>query len=591
MAEKVKPGATQPTILVVDDDPGVRTVVARGLQLLNPATVLEVANGLEAQKVLSERPVDVVVTDVLMPVMDGRELMRWAREHCPGPLWIVLSGLDTFDAAVEALHLGAFDFLSKPLVLQRVRVAVRNALEHQALTRERERLYAQIERSNAELARKVADLEHVCRMLEDQAEVIQADLARAEVIQRALLPQAPPKLSHWCVETLYRPGSNVGGDFYDVVQVDERHLGLVIADAAGHGVAAAMLSVLFKHRLKLKDEESQTALMPNEVLRKVNRSLHADLSAPGAFITAAYVLVDRPSGRVSVASAGHPPCILASRDGQTRMLARTGPALGLEADARYEQTTMEMGVGDRLLIYTDGVLEGGASSPCHADLARGLMADADDRATLLSGFYEAARRDPSHDPDDITMILLERGDGISRFDDDVGMAQACQAAPAPLRLLQATSGRRAFISIAGTATWMRSEIFCEAARKALGRRRELIIDLGACEYLDSTFLGTLYEVVMISPERVRLQRVPTKVRALFEELSMSGVLSRASLVTEPLPPDMKPLRDPRSVADLQGERVLKAHEILASLSDENQEQFRDVIEALRSDLAAARSAH
>ena len=97
-----------PTFLVVDDDPIVRKLVAKGLSSLDPEEVVQVEDGLAAQKVLQERAVDVVVTDVLMPGMDGRELMKWAQEHCQGPLWIVLSGLDTFDAAIDALHLGAF---------------------------------------------------------------------------------------------------------------------------------------------------------------------------------------------------------------------------------------------------------------------------------------------------------------------------------------------------------------------------------------------------------------------------------------------------------------------------------------------------
>jgi DNA-binding NtrC family response regulator len=136
--------------LVVDDDPMVRKIVARGLSQLNPSAVLEEEDGLAAQAVLREQRVDVVITDVVMPNMDGLALMKWAQEHCPEPLWIVLSGLDTFDAAVEALQLGAFDYLAKPPEIPRVRVAVRNALDQIELTRERRRLYAELEDSNAQ---------------------------------------------------------------------------------------------------------------------------------------------------------------------------------------------------------------------------------------------------------------------------------------------------------------------------------------------------------------------------------------------------------------------------------------------------------
>ena len=103
-----------PVFLVVDDDPMVRRIVTRGLGPLNPAEVIEVEDGLEAQQALRKKAFDVVITDVMMPNMTGLELLKWAQEHCPGPLWIILSGLETFDAAVDALQLGAFDYLAKP---------------------------------------------------------------------------------------------------------------------------------------------------------------------------------------------------------------------------------------------------------------------------------------------------------------------------------------------------------------------------------------------------------------------------------------------------------------------------------------------
>jgi serine phosphatase RsbU (regulator of sigma subunit) len=573
-----------PTFLVVDDDPMVRRLVSRGLELLEPAAVFEVEDGLAAQDVLREQAVDVVVTDVLMPNMDGRELMKWASENCPEPAWIVLSGLDTFDAAVDALHLGAFDYLAKPPEVHRVRVAVRNALEQLELVREQKRLHAEVERSNARLAEKVNQLERLCGMLEEQAAVIRSDLERAEIIQRALLPQVAPRINGWCVETLYRSGSNVGGDFYDVVPLDNHHVGLVVADAAGHGVAAAMLSVLFKLRLKLKDGEDNL-LMPNRVLRSLNRSLHEAVTAPGAFITAVYVLLNLRTGNVRIASAGHPPCVWASPKGESQLLERTGPALGLVADARYGESNIHMEVGDRLLLYTDGVLDGGPTAPTQDQLAGVLVADGE-RGDLLSSLYQAATRDMQGDQDDITMILLERGPGVSRFDDTPrpGDRGGGQPEPPQVRLLEGVEAKRAFISIAGTATWVRSQMFLDTATRLLARHGNLTIDLGACEYLDSTFLGTLHEIVMQRPDAVHLQQVPARIRGLFEELSMDAVLNHTSLTSDPLPAEMTPLKRDEVDADQQGARMLSAHETLASLSEENRALFRDVVESLRDDL-------
>ena len=104
--------ASSQRILIVDDDPATLRSYVR---LLHDAAPLQAVDGLEARKILTENEIDIVVCDLGLPGMDGLELMHWANEHCPHPLWIVVSGQSTFDAAIKALKLGAFDFICKPL--------------------------------------------------------------------------------------------------------------------------------------------------------------------------------------------------------------------------------------------------------------------------------------------------------------------------------------------------------------------------------------------------------------------------------------------------------------------------------------------
>lgn len=586
----------RPVFLVVDDDPMVRKIVTRGLMQLNPAEVLEEQDGLAAREVLRERTVDVVVTDVVMPELDGLALMKWAQEHRPGPLWIVLSGLDTFDAAVEALQLGAFDYLAKPPEVPRVRVAVRNALDQLELKRERERLYAELESSNVQLAEKVDQLQQVCRVLERQATVIQADLDRAETIQRALLPQDPPTIPGWCIETLYRPGNSVGGDFYDAVVLDEQHLGLVIADAAGHGVAAAMLSVLFKLRLKQRDRLGQV-LQPGEVLQRLNDSLYDMLSASGAFITAAYILLDLHTGEGQIALAGHPPCLLGSDHGAPGKLERTGPALGLEAEPHYAQHSFKLEAGDRLMLYTDGILDGGPHSPDTDDLAAS-MGEVSDRAALLGELFADATRGVSGDRDDITLLLVQRCEGASHFDGATPARQYQPTEPPPLEpepaavpaiphLEQGAEGDHGFIAIVGSVTWLYSQALLDAASDLLAGRERLTLDLTRCEHLDSTCLGTLHEIVTSHPQALELQGVSPEVRELFDELSMRVVLEHIRQESTQLPADMAVVDTASLSPQEQGARILSAHESLAQLSESNRSQFQGVVDSLRSDLADA----
>jgi sigma-B regulation protein RsbU (phosphoserine phosphatase) len=577
--------------LVVDDDPMVRRIVTRGLDSLNPAEVLEREDGLAAQEVLSHRHVDVVITDVVMPNMDGLALMKWAQEHSPGPLWIVLSGVETFDAAVEALQLGAFDYLAKPPEIPRVRVAVRNALDQIELVSERQRLYGELETRNRQLAEKVTQLQTVCRVLEEQAATIQADLDRAEVIQRALLPQHPPDTPGWCMETLYRPGSSVGGDLYDAITLKDNHLGIVIADAAGHGVAAAMLSVLFKLRFR-QINRPDTALPPAEVLHRLNEGLYDMLSAPGAFITAAYVLLDLRSGRARSASAGHPPCLLTRASGQVNELERTGPALGLVRDAHYTEHDFELSARDRLMLYTDGVLEGGPHSPGTDDLTR-AMDSVSDRAECLESLFATATRELDGDRDDVTMLLLERIEGVSHFDDSTPVkvpdnttisSTDSAAVPDHPHVAEGEMDGRGFLAMIGSLTWLCGHALLESATVLLQGNSALTLDLSRCEHMDSTCLGTLHEIVVSHPGSVELQGVSDAVRKLFEELSMSAVLDNIQSSMRPLPENMAVIQTTTLTPQQQGARILSAHETLLALSDANEEQFRAVVDSLRADL-------
>jgi len=565
-------------LLVVDDDPMIRRLVVSALAELDPENVLEAEDGLHAQELLGREPVDVVITDVNMPRMDGLELLHWGHEHCPQAKWIVLSSLETFDAAVEALKSGAFDYLAKPPERNRVQVAVRNALDQIRLESVREHLYTELEQKNATLAEQLEQLAGLCRMLEDQAEVIESDLERAAIIQHALLPHTPPRLDGWSLNTLYRPGTKVGGDFYDVEHLGVRYFGVLIADAAGQGVAAAMLSVLLKHGLRFRDVEGIRS--PAKVLASANKLMCDEISAPGVFVTAAYVLVDRRSGNARIASAGHPPCVHLGADGTTTQLRRTGPALGLSADASYDEVSIDLDEGDRLLLHTDGDLK---SETLEALIAR--MTESQGRHQALRDIYEASDSSTKDDRDDITMMLIERGDGPSRFDNEIveGRERVETAAPAIPLLTSGTTEDRAFIQISGKATWMRSAIFHDTASGLLRERSNLSIDLNDCEYLDSTFLGTIHELVTAHPNEVSLQRVPDRIVERFDELSMGAVLERTNVNVVPLPTRMEPLR--RAIREEQrGERLLKAHEVLAALSDENEAQFRGVVAALQADL-------
>lgn len=575
--------------LVVDDDRAVRGIVAKGLEPLGFARVLLAEDGEAAKPLLEEHEIDVVITDLMMPRLDGLGLMRWAREHRPGPVWIILSGVETFDAAVDAIQLGAFDYLTKPISGTRLEIAVRNGLAQRDHALEKERLLSELHATSIELLGKVRELEHTTA-------VIRKDLERAEVIQRALLPARPPQVDGLRVHALYRPGEYVGGDLYDVVALGEHHLGFYVADATGHGVSAAMLSVLFKQRFVMI--EGGAPLSPAQALERVNRSLVQDVVAPGLFVTVVYGLLDTRSGGIVVASAGHTP-LVARIGSETLVVERGGPALGIAEDAVFAERRLTFGAGDRLLLFTDGLL-GGWTPPSDAEpgadplrelLSRSLEdlppGEAALQALVAAALGRQAALDRREGRDDITLLLLEASAGSSSFDNGDGHAREPeQAQPdTPKAVLwSAKTDEGLQLEVRGRGTWNDSDTFLRLARSAADEGQKIDVGLGECEYLDSTFLGTLHELVcQCEAGEVCIHDPSAAIRALFDELGLEQVLRCVD--AQPVTPleELVPV-PPASSARESQLRLLRAHETLASLSEGNRRKFLAVVEALRAEL-------
>jgi sigma-B regulation protein RsbU (phosphoserine phosphatase) len=180
---------------------------------------------------------------------------------------------------------------------------------------------------------------------------VDSELATARTIQLAALPRANPDLAGLEVSTIYMPASEVAGDFYDFVELENGTLGVFIADVSGHGVPAALVASMLKIALATQIENASS---PARILAALNTLFCGRLERQ--FITAAYVHIDPAAGTLVVASAGHPPPILRHGEASAEIVA-PGVVLGRFRDARYEELVRPFAPGDTLVLYTDGVTE------------------------------------------------------------------------------------------------------------------------------------------------------------------------------------------------------------------------------------------
>lgn len=250
---------------------------------------------------------------------------------------------------------------------------------------------------------------------EERLLALNKELQIANQIQSSILPREVPRLAGLEIAARYLPMSDVAGDFYDFLLVDERHLGVLVADVTGHGVPAALIASMLKVAFA---GQSAHADDPAQVLSGLNRALCGKFEEH--FVTAAYVFVDLQRFTLRCAGAGHPPPILCSGDGrgsgrQSREIDANGLMLGLFPEATYASVEVPLTAGDRILFYTDGIAEAmnAAREEFGKTRLKRLLSEASCSASeLADSLLAESRRWSGGSPgrqqdDDITLVLLE----------------------------------------------------------------------------------------------------------------------------------------------------------------------------------------
>ena len=239
-------------------------------------------------------------------------------------------------------------------------------------------------------------------------ERVEQDLRVARNIQQASLPKEVPDLEGWQITPFYQPAKEVGGDFYDFFELEDGRLGLIVGDATGKGVPAALVMASARSMLHAVAQASDYS--PGEVLRMTNDPLVTDIP-PNMFVTCFYAILDPKSGRFTYANAGHDVPYLQRSDDAEELRAR-GMPLGLMPGMSYEEKEVTLQPGDNALFYSDGLVE--AHDPKGEMFGfprlRALVAEHDEERSLgeflLEELYSFVGEGWEQE-DDITLLTLK----------------------------------------------------------------------------------------------------------------------------------------------------------------------------------------
>lgn len=349
-------------------------------------------NGIEAlQKMLEHPDIDIVLSDINMPEMDGLTLLKKLNDrHNPALKVIMVSAYGEMSNIRTAMNNGAFDFAMKPIDLDDLQVTIDKAISEITFIKQTQKEHGQL-----------VD--------------IKSDLALAAEIQLAILPQDFPPFDDLKdtvdVYASMKPAKDVGGDFYDITRIDEDHIGLTMADVSGKGVPAAMFMAVSHTLLRLAGKKK---LKPEEVIIESNNVLAAE-SFDNMFVTLFYAIMNVRTGEVQYVNAGHNPPYILHKDGTLETLPTSkNICLGVLEDYTYTSDSLTLQKGDSLVTFTDGVTEACSTSnelygESRLEALLPTLAGQSARS-ILDNVINAvhAHAEGAEQSDDITMLVAKR---------------------------------------------------------------------------------------------------------------------------------------------------------------------------------------
>ena len=395
-------------ILVVEDDP-VSAEIIRTFLLSEGYEVTCSATGDDAWRLFEANPFRMVITDWKMPGLSGLELCRRIRESA-GEQYSYIIMLTASTHNISGLAAGADDFVTKPFDPDELRFRIRSGTRV------------------LELEDRLGEQIHLAQQAHRDAEKVrsrlQEELDAAASTQRSLLPVATNSESCVRFDWSFRPSADLGGDLFNVWKLSDNRCAFVIGDVCGHGVRPALLAVTLQYLMDPRydhtpllwtgfaTDDSCRVVPPVEVLSRLNRQFPMDMSTHRYF-TMLYGIIEAETGVVRYSTAGHPPPLVIPRCGDISQLSGSGVPIGLHDKPDFDEQTIVLSPGDRLLLFSDGLIESKCEEGYRSTTTKLLQCVEDARqlptgelTRFLEGFAATANG-CCHPEDDVSILLLE----------------------------------------------------------------------------------------------------------------------------------------------------------------------------------------
>ena len=322
----------KPVVLAVDDTPENLDIVKA---ILTPEYKVKVAtSGALALKIVNSQPPNIILLDVMMPEMDGYEVCRRLKSDpitAEIPIIFLTTQDQTADEA-EGFSLGAADYIHKPVNPQilKARVATHVALKQ-----------------------SIDDLHELSEALVQAKERMEKELKVGHDLQKSMLPDVVPDSNHFELCASMDAAREVGGDFYDYFMLNDEELWFCVADVSGKGVPSALFMAMTKILLKSQSRDDRTS---SKVMTRVN-SILAEDNPECMFVTVFLGVMEVSTGTITYTNAGHNLPLIKRANGTVHTVPDShGPIMGVR-EGEYGESLIELGPGDTLLVYTDGVTE------------------------------------------------------------------------------------------------------------------------------------------------------------------------------------------------------------------------------------------